>query len=192
MPDEPRILAGFVQGTLETALRHEQASGRAISGRIAAETLARVRRALPIAWLPLRDDLEITERLFEAVGEERAEQIFREAMAGSMEKGFLAPLVRGAVALLGRRPERLLRWASKVWFTIYRDAGDLVYAEEPDGARLELLRAPALVAESRPYLVGVAAAVEGAMGALGCAVRCELRETEPHPVLSVRWTRTSS
>lgn len=187
MPGEPRILAGFVQGTLDTVVRHEQATGRAITERLPAETLARVRSALPVSWLPLRDDVAITESLFEAVGEEGAKRIFRDAMAGSMDKGFLGPLVRGAVALLGRRPDRLLRWAPKVWFTIYRDAGELVYAEEAAGARLEILRAPALLAEHRPYMVGSAAAVEGGMAALGCEVSCELQALRPRPILAVRW-----
>ena len=189
MPGEPRILAGFVQGTLETVVRHEQASGRAITARIPAATLERVRGALPVSWLPLQDDLDLTESLFQVAGEEGAKRVFRDAMASSMDKAFLGPLVRGAVALLGRRPDRLLRWAPKVWFTLYRDAGELVYGDEPDGARLELLRAPGFLATSRSYLVGSAAAVEGGMAALGCEVSCDLRALEPRPCLAVRWKR---
>lgn len=189
MAPEPRILAAFVQGTLDTVRRFEREAGVDVVGRLAPGTLREIEAALPVRWLPLRHDVELTEALFAAAGPEAARRVFRDAMAESMDRGFLGPLVRGALRLLGRSPERLLRWTSKVWVTLYRDAGELVVAETTgEGAlRLELLRAPASMREKPDYLHGMAAAVEGGMRALGLDVRCRLVARAGDPSFEVRW-----
>ncbi len=184
---EPRILAGFVQGTLDTVRQVEGRTGLRIAERLPAETVARVRKALPVSWLPLQLDVELTAALFDGAGTEEAVRVFRDAMAGSMDKSFLGPLVRGAVALLGRSPERLLRWAPKVWSAIYRDAGDLAVGPHPEGLVLEWLHAPRLAASQRDYLLGIAGAVEGALAALRIESQCRLEEPADDPTFIVRW-----
>lgn len=188
---EPRILAGFVQGTLEIAREAERERGLSILSRLPGETLGEIDAAMAIAWLPAAHDVALTEAIFAEAGPERGSAIFREAMARSMSKGFLSPLVRGAVSLLGRSPERLLRWSSKVWGTIYRDAGELALSgEDADGKlRLELLHAPPLLREHRTYLLGTASAIEGAMAALQCEVTCHLELGVETPTVLVRSKR---
>jgi hypothetical protein len=189
MGNEPRILAAFVQGTLETAQKLEQERNLAVTSQVADETLARIGSAIPVAWLPVRFDIELTNALFQAAGTEGATRVFREAVGGSMHKSFLGPLVKGAVSLLGRSPERLLRWTSKVWMTIYRDAGELVLTEADVGgsARLELVRPPEILIENTDYLRGLAAGIEGGLAALGTETTCRLDSGGASPSFTVTW-----
>lgn len=187
MPPEPQILAAFVQGTLDVVRRCESQLGRSISDRVPAPTLERIGSASAISWLPLRDDVDLTAALFAVAGEERSRLALREVMAEAMEKRFLRALTQGASALLGRSPERLVRWAPRVWEAIYRNAGHLVAQCSDAAGELELLDAPQSIVASPCYFEGTAAAVEGALAWFGADAQCRVVEGAARPTIAVRW-----
>ena len=55
-----------------------------------------------------------------------------------------------------------------MWSQIYRDAGTLEWVPEgPEAGRFELRDLPACIAASRPYLVGIAAAMNAGLETIG-------------------------
>jgi len=62
----------------------------------------------------------------------------------------------------------VLGWASKMWSQIYRDAGTMEWlVEGPAAGRFELRELPACVSASRPYLIGIAAAMSAGLEMIG-------------------------
>jgi hypothetical protein len=156
----PRVLAGFVQSTLEAV----DALGPELAGRVRArmqpESLAALRDASRIAWVPLALDVELTDCLYAEVGPERGRAFMRDNLRSAFDGPILRGLLDAALRLLGRSPERVLRWAPKVWSHLFRDAGGLHYvAVGANAARLELTELADEVMRSEPWLDGSCGAV---------------------------------
>lgn len=192
---EPRILAGFVQDSLAAVDRHDPALGRALRERLEPEVLESIGKASTIAWLPVELDVALTEALFAVAGPATAARILRDNMVQSFDKPFLRPLIDGALRILGSSPERLLRWAPKAWSVVYRECGALAFeVGDVDGrtgaGTLHLRDLPRAVCASRPYLRGVAAALEGAFALTRAEGSCELESHAPDAgtaTLSLHW-----
>jgi hypothetical protein len=183
--DSPRILATFVQSSLEEMDKLDAAVGERVRAGLEPAVLEEIEKASSISWLPVELDVALTECFFEVAGSERATRAFREALTRSIERPLLRPFVEGALALFGRDPAKLLRWVPKVWSLLYRDCGEMTCPLTSAGAaRLELSGLPACIVGSSCYLTGTAAtisaffdfleiegrvAVEGPRPATGCA-----------------------
>jgi hypothetical protein len=74
----PRVLAAFVQSTLEAV----DALGPDVAGRVRArmrpESLAALRDASRIAWVPLALDVELTDCLYAELGTQRGRAFMRD------------------------------------------------------------------------------------------------------------------
>jgi hypothetical protein len=177
---EPRILASFVQSTLDAADRADARLGARLRSRLAPATLRSVEDAASISFLPVALDVEVTECLFAEAGEERAREVMRSNLASTFEAPVLASLVSAATRMLGREPARLFRWSPKVWGQLYRDAGELRWIEAgPSAGRLVYEGLPAQVVASRPYLVGVEAALSATFELLGVEGEVRLSDVDP-------------
>jgi hypothetical protein len=166
--DGPRILAGFVQGTLAAVEGADRALGARVRARLAPATLERLARASRIAWLPIDLDVELTHAIYAELGPVRARELFRRNLSGALESPVLRSLAQGALRIFGASPERLFAWAPKVYVQLYRDAGEMRFAlDAPGSARLELSALPPVVAESRSYLDGVAASIAAGFDLMG-------------------------
>lgn len=164
----PRILAGFVQGTLAAVCALDAGLGERVASRLAPETRERVAHASRIAWLPLSVDVELTDAIYAELGASRAREIFRTNLTGALDAPVLRSLAQGALRLFGASPERVYAWAPRVYSQLYRDAGVMRFAHDaPGSARLELEALPACVAESASYLDGIAAAIAGGFDFMG-------------------------
>ena len=154
----PRILAGFVQGTL--AGLEPVVAGRVLA-RLAPETRATLERSSRLAWLALEIDLELTHAIYAELGAAPAREMFRRNLSAALDTPILRSLAQGALRLFGASPARLFSWAPKAYSQIYRDCGEMKFASDgPGSARLELTRLPPVVAGSRDYLDGIAGAIE--------------------------------
>ncbi len=153
----PRILAGFVQGTL---VGLEPAIAARVRARLAPETVTTLERSSRIAWLPIEVDVELTHAIYAELGAGRAHELFRRNLSAALDTPILRSLAQGALRLFGASPARLFSWAPKAYAQIYRDAGEMRFeADAPGSARLELSLLPPAIAESRDYLDGVAGAI---------------------------------
>lgn len=168
MTAEPRIFAGFVRSTLDTIDRADADLGARVRARLAPETRRAIEQASAVSYVPVELDVEVTECLFAEAGASRAGEILRENLSVTLETPLLSTLVSGALRLFGRMPGRVLRWSSKLWSQIYRDAGSCEWNEDgPTSGRAVLRDLPACVMASRPYLNGVAMAVTALFDAIG-------------------------
>ena len=190
---EPRILASFVQSTLDAADRADAKLGERLRSRLAPATLRRVEDAASITFLPVALDVELTECLFAEAGEERAREVMHSNLASTFEAPILASLVSAAMRMLGREPARLFRWSPKVWSQLYRDAGELRWIDGGPGAgRLVYHALPAAIVASRPYLVGVEAALGACFDLMGVDGEVRLGEVDPaqgRVVYELGWKR---
>jgi hypothetical protein len=153
----PRILAGFVQGTLAGL---EPAIAARVRARLAPETAATLERSGRLAWLPIEVDVELTHAIYAELGAGRAHELFRRNLSSALDTPILRSLAQGALRLFGASPARLFAWAPKAYAQIYRDSGDMRFeTDAPGSARLELSLLPPAIAQSRDYLDGVAGAI---------------------------------
>jgi hypothetical protein len=162
---QPRILAGFVQGTLSGVPAAARAGVRA---RLAPATLATLEASSRLAWLPIEVDVELTHAIYAELGAGRARELFRSSLAQALETPILRSLVQGALKLFGATPERLFGWAPKAYAQLYRDAGEMRFErDEPGSARLELFGLPPAVVGSRDYLDGMGGAFAAGFDVMG-------------------------
>jgi hypothetical protein len=154
---QPRVLAGFVQGTLAGL---EPAVGARVRARLEPETVRTLERSSRIAWLPIEVDVELTRAIYAELGAGRARELFRRNLSDAFDTPILRSLAQGALRLFGASPVRLFSWAPKAYAQIYRDSGEMRFeAGAPGSARLELTLLPPAIAESRDYLDGVAGSI---------------------------------
>lgn len=153
----PRILAGFVQGTLAGL---PPAVAERVRARLAPETLARLEESSRLAWLPVEMDVELTHAVYAELGAGPAREAFRRNLSSAIDTPVLRSLAHGALRIFGASPARLFGWAPKVYAHIYREAGAMRFESEGAGAaRLELFELPPAIAGSRDYLDGMAGSI---------------------------------
>lgn len=175
MEHRPRMLAAFVQGTLESVDRVDPELGRAVRRHMQPEKLRALESASRIAFVPLELDVEVTRCLFEVSGPARAREIFRSNMAATFESPILSSFMAMALRLRGRDPARLLGWCSKVWGQLYRDAGGIEFESLGDDAgRFQLHDLPPLLTAHPEYLDGIAAAISAVFDVLDVPGAAEL------------------
>ncbi len=173
----PRILAGFVQGTLSGL---EPALAESVRGRLASGTLATLERSSRLAWLPIEIDVEVTHAIYAELGAGRAHELFRRNLSAALDTPILRSLAHGALRLFGASPTRLFGWAPKVYAQLFRDAGEMRFESDgPGSARLELSRLPAAVAESRVYLDGVAGSIAAGFDFMGMKGEVTIERLDP-------------
>ncbi len=173
----PRILAGFVQGTLAGL---EPATQERVRERLSVATLATLERSSRLAWLPIEIDVEVTHAIYAELGSGRAHELFRRNLSAALDTPILRSLAQGALRLFGASPTRLFGWAPKVYAQLFRDAGQMRFeSDEPGSARLELSRLPAAVAESREYLDGVAGSIAAGFDFMGRKGEVTIERLDP-------------
>jgi len=164
----PRILATFVQSSLEEMVKLDVELGNRVRAGLKPDVLEAIETASPISWLPVEVDVELTECFFRVAGAERARRAFREAMAKAIERPLLRTLVDGALGIFGRNPAKIMRWVPKAWSLIYRDCGQMRCAHAGEGSvSLELVLLPPSIVHSRCYLTGTAATLSAFFDWLG-------------------------
>ena len=173
----PRILAGFVQGTLAGL---DPTSAKRVRARLVPETRDLLERSSRLAWLPIEIDVELTHAIYAELGAGRAHELFRRNLSAALDSPILRSLAQGALRLFGASPERLFGWAPKAYAQIYRDSGEMRFLPERTGvARLELSELPPAIAASRSYLDGVAGSIAAGFDLMGVKGEVTIERFEP-------------
>ncbi len=162
-----------------------------IRARLRPETLAAIESATRLDWMPFAVDLEVVEAVHAEGGDGGVRQWSRQALLRTARAPLLKPLVDGAVRLFGLEPGGVLRFAPKVWVTIFRHCGDMEVAGGAGEARVSLVRLPPPV-RHQPFLTSIAGAVEAVCDI--CRVRGSVAFEPRAPSsdradFAVRWTR---
>ena len=157
MSASPRMLAGFIQSSLEAIEGMDAALGREVRARLKPETREAIESASAIGLVSVDLDVELTECFFAVAGAARARAALRENLRQSFDRPILKPILDGAFSIFGRSLGKMIGWAPKVWGLIYRDAGEMVVGEaRPGRVRLDLLDVPLVISASPNYLYGSA------------------------------------
>ncbi len=168
MSASPRMLAGFIQSSLEAIEGMDAALGREVRARLKPETCEAIESASAISFISVDLDVELTECFFAVAGPIRARAALRENLRQSFDRPILKPILDGAFAVFGVSIARMIGWAPKVWGLIYRDAGEMVVSEAREGrVQLDLLGIPLVISGSPNYLLGSAETFAGFFDAAG-------------------------
>lgn len=177
MSGEPRILAGFVHGTLEVIDAQGGDLGARVRAELKPDTLEAIENAWSAAWIPLAHDVELSLAFCRVAGTEEACAAMRRNMAEAFHKPMLRSVIDGAVRILGLSPGKLVRWAPRIWPLVMKDAGVMRVESQEDGAATVWLEGlPPLIADEGDYLAGTAAAIAAVFDLAGTAGHCRLVE----------------
>ncbi len=160
MPDDPRIRASHVQGTLQTLARRAPDELERVLARLDPLVHAGLCEALKGSYVPAAWDVALVEAMHAELGAAGTRAILRGMMNASLAGPLLGGLLRTAQTLFGRSPGGLLRWAGHAYAHVTRQCGTVtVEREAPEEVRLVLDGMPASLASPR-YLDAIVGAIE--------------------------------
>lgn len=188
---EPEVRVAQLKADLEVL--HEIWPDRVerIRARLRPETLRAIESATRLDWMPFAVDLEVVEAVHAEGGEAGTREWSRRALLRTARAPLLKPLVDGAVRLFGLEPGGVLRFAPRVWGTIFRHCGEMEVTAGEREARVSLLRLPPPV-RHHPFLVSIAGAVEAVCEICRVTGQVDFEPREPgsdRADFSLRWTR---
>ena len=191
MEKRARLLGSFIQGTLEAIENYDAELGTRVRQALTPETREAIEGASRVALVPVELDLEVTERLYDLAGEERARAILCANLAATLGSPLLRSFMQMALRLRGHDPGLLFEWSSKVWNQIYRDCGDMEYIRlgESEG-RIELRDLPETLTAHPRYLDGIAATLGAVFEIVNVHGQGELKAVDTgtgRAIISVAW-----
>lgn len=136
-----------------------------VRSHIQPQTWEEVRAASPLAWIDMRQHLEVDAALLTALGSERYRRGCAELTLRLTQRPLFAPITSGR--LVQGHPERLLRRLPLAWSLVFRNVGDAQVEEIPHGLTIELRNLPTLVRHDEAFLLGFLGTLEGVGAACG-------------------------
>lgn len=91
------------------------------------EVLAAIEQAGSLEWLPISTNLDLTQAIFEKLGDEGADSFFQNWIKRQMSAPGFAGLVRTALSLFRFDTVAVARWIPKVFDLMYRDYGSFEF-----------------------------------------------------------------
>lgn len=156
------IRAAQLQHSLLAIERVAGAKQDRVFARIRPETLARIRGATRIEWLPVEFDLELAEAVAAELGPASDRRRARESVRLSMESPLLEPIVVGVQRIFSLEPTALIRQIPRAFQAVYRGAGWLEHQIGRGHAQvLVYSEIPKIIVDSPLYLDAIAGAFEG-------------------------------
>jgi hypothetical protein len=154
----------------------------------AAHVVDAAASASTVDWLDITLDVELAEAAVATVGAQRVRGMNRALMRDALKGPLLRPIHKGALALFGRAPMRLMKFVPRGWSLVFRDAGALAWNAE--AGRMELTGVPAVMLNAS-WLEGLAGAFEGLVeicGGTAPIVTIDMRASESAVHFAISWT----
>jgi hypothetical protein len=140
-----------------------------LAERIGSETMAEIRGASSLTWLPARLHGRVADSAASYFGAREARGMWRDVMLDAFERGMLRPLVGGALRLYGRNPSSIMRMTPQGWSLVWRECGrawmDTVSLRH---ARMRFENLPPDITESPGIIDSFIANCEAAVAYLKC------------------------
>jgi len=174
----PEIQARHTRAALEALGELFPAAAPRVLERLSPLVRQALEAAFRLDYLPVMVDLEVTAAIRDEVGPEGVRMVAREGLRRTLNGVILGGLVRSAMALFGRTPDGLLKWAGRGYGMICRDCGNLRLETAGDrDAELRLEKLPAEL-NMPSYMEAMAGAFEAFFDL--CEVKGQVRY-EPWP-----------
>jgi hypothetical protein len=130
---DPALRAHYAKLALKRLRAYPEGKGAEIREQITAESLATIREASSLSWLPVATMTEVCDAILTILGETAAREFWTDLMRDSYDHGLLKPLTVLAQISLGRTgASRLLRTAPKAWALSTRACGTIEFTGEDD------------------------------------------------------------
>ena len=120
--------AARTQALLRVVLDMRPSDRQRVLDTFGSRRLEEVRSALPIAWLPMRLHMVLSEGLRDVVGPVGALKAYREAMKATFDRPLLRNFVNLTAGIFGLTPKGLLGRSKEVYQLVTRGAGTLKHA----------------------------------------------------------------
>ena len=115
----------------------------------------------PFAWIDIDYDVRLSRILVEEHGPAGGRRISRECVARNFRGTLFGPMVKGALRIFGNDPGKCMTWVPKGWSQMFRNAGEVMVANDSDAGVccLTFMEAPAAFFE-KGYADGLAGGFE--------------------------------
>jgi hypothetical protein len=91
------------------------------------ELVATIEQASSLEWLPVSANLQLTEAVYQKLGDEGADSFFQNWTKRQMSAPGFAGLVRTALSLFRFETAAVAKWIPKVFDLMYRDYGSFAF-----------------------------------------------------------------
>lgn len=159
------------------------------------ELVERIETAGNLAWLPIATNLELTDAIFRALGEEQAELFYQNWLKRQMSAPAFAGLVRTALSLFRFDTVAVAKWIPKAFDLMYRDYGTFVIEQTgAEQAEVVLQKVPSELVTHQNWIRSVCAGLQALYFLTGVRGTVELADAdveERRVRLVLRWSRLS-
>ncbi len=159
------------------------------------ELVERIDTAGNLAWLPISVNLDLTDAIFRALGDEQADGFYQVWLKRQMSAPAFAGLVRTALALFRFDTVAVARWIPKAFDLMYRDYGTFAIEQTgPESVDIELSAMPAELVAHEAWLRSVCSGLQALYFLTGARGTSELANVDPSKRtvrIVLRWSRLS-
>jgi hypothetical protein len=125
---------------------------------------ARLQTMQPIEWLPIAVDVELVERLDQALPPGVLDELLRARQRDELGSALFRSFVSTVGNLLGFTPATLVRQLDKGWHQIFRDCGAIEVGRiEARTATARVVGLPPACLASRPWLAAIPLGMESVL-----------------------------
>jgi len=134
----PEFRANWSKLALKSVRRLAAPERDRVLDAIGEPTLAQIRAASALAWLPAEAHHRVALAVERELGSDGARAFFRDLMLVSFDRPLIRPLVEGGLRLFGATPKAVLRLTPQAWSLVARRCGTIAVEDgaTPGGARL--------------------------------------------------------
>jgi hypothetical protein len=159
------------------------------------ELIERIESAGNLAWLPIAVNLQLTDAIFDTLGEEQADAFYQNWLKRQMSAPAFAGLVRTALALFRFDTAGVAKFIPNAFDLMYRDYGTFVIEQTgPEQVDVELQAMPAELVDHEHWLRSVCSGLHALYFLTGVRGTSQLISIDPSKRsvrFLLRWSRLS-
>ena len=121
----PQVRANWLKYTVRSAKNYAAPDGPRILDAIGNELRGEIRKAAPLAWLPVETFIDVCKAVQSALGVAGARAFWRKSIHDCIDQPLIRPLAVGAMYLFGQSPEALYRRTPQAWALVTRRSGEM-------------------------------------------------------------------
>jgi hypothetical protein len=140
----PQVRSSWLKYSIRSAKLYAAPDGPRILDAIGTELRSEIRKAPPLAWMPIECFIGICRAARDALGVGGARAFWRKSLHDCIQQPLIRPLAMGGLYLFGQTPDGLYRRTPQAWGLVTRRAGEMSTepGPEPDSMWLHVRELP--------------------------------------------------